>query len=291
MRLWPTSVLASIVALAMWSGGSDGWAQDKVAIPSLDARDGMPATQLDGYLFRPSKPGPVPAVVFLHGCGGLISSISHRIMSRETDWAKRLNEAGYAVLMVDSFAPRGSGEMCSSSGFKEWIYLRRPADAYGALAWLQQQPFIARERIAMMGWSNGGGAVLFALGKKHGRPVNSSGPGFKAAVAFYPGSCSEQRMGGDWTPAIPLLLLIGGKDVWTPASPCKELVDRAMSRGATIDYQLYPGAYHDFDWPNLKRAELSNYVTRAGVVPVVGEDPAARADAIKRVQAFLADQL
>ena len=35
-------------------------------------------------------------------------------------------------------APRGSGEMCSSSGFKEWIYLRRPADAYGALEALKK---------------------------------------------------------------------------------------------------------------------------------------------------------
>jgi dienelactone hydrolase len=291
MRLRPTSVLASIVALATWSGSSDGWAQDKVPIPSLDAQDGMPATKLDGYLFRPPKTGPVPAVVFLHGCGGLISSVSHRIMSREADWARRLNESGYAVLMVDSFAPRGSSEMCSSSSFKEWIYLRRPADAYGALAWLQQQAFIAKERIAMMGWSNGGGAVLFALGRKYGRPAHFSGPEFRAAVAFYPGSCSEQRMGGDWTPAIPLLVLIGGKDIWTPSAPCKELVDRAVSRGATIDYQLYPGAYHDFDWPNLKRTELPNYTTRAGVVPVVGEDPVARADAIRRVRAFLAGRL
>jgi dienelactone hydrolase len=212
-------------------------------------------------------------------------------MSRETDWAAKLNAAGYAVLMVDSFAPRGSGEMCSTSGFKEWIYLSRPADAYGALAWLQSQPFIAKDRVAMIGWSNGGGAVLFALGRKYGRPASFAGPDFRAAIAFYPGSCSEQRMGSDWTPSIPLLVLIGDKDVWTPAEPCKQLVDRAAGRGAKIDYHAYPGAYHDFDWPNLKRKELTAYTTRSGVVPITAEDPAARADAIKRVQAFLAAHL
>lgn len=287
MRRW----FILIAAFALWSGASDALAQEKVRFASFGAKDGTAATQLDGYLFRPSRSGPVPAIVFLHGCGGLISTISHKIMSRETDWARRLNEAGYAVLMVDSFAPRGSGEMCSRSGFKEAIYLARPADAYGALGWLQQQPFIARDRVAMMGWSNGGGTVLFALGRKYGRPASFAGTGFKAAIAFYPGSCSEQRMGADWTPAIPLLVLIGDKDVWAPTGPCKELVDRAVSRGAVIDYQLYAGAYHAFDWPNLKRTELSNYTTRAGVVPVVGEDPAARTDAIKRVQAFLAGRL
>ena len=279
--------LAVVMALSF----SASRAQDKVQFPSFDGKDGAQPTQLEGYLFRPAKSGPVPAVVFLHGCGGLISSISNKIMSRETDWARRLNDAGYAVLMVDSFAPRGSGEMCSRSGFKEWLYLRRPADAYGALAWLQAQSFVVKDRVAMIGWSNGGGTVLFALGKKLGRPSTFAGPDFRAAIAFYPGSCSERRMGTDWTPSFPLMILIGDKDVWTPAEPCKELVDGAVKRGAAIDYHAYAGAYHDFDWPNLKRRELASYTTSAGVVPVVGEDPAARADAIRRVQAFLAARL
>ncbi len=212
-------------------------------------------------------------------------------MSREADWAGKLNAQGIAVLMVDSFTPRGSGEMCSRSGFKEWLYLRRPADAYGALAWLQQQPFVARDRVAMIGWSNGGGAVLFALGKRYGRPAGFAGPDFRAAIAFYPGSCSEQRMGADWTPAVPLMILIGGKDVWTPAVPCRELVDRAVARGAAITWHAYPDAYHDFDWPGLKRKELTAYTTRAGVVPITGEDPASHADAIGRVQGFLASHI
>ena len=98
-------------------------------------------------------------------------------------------------------------------------------------------------------------------------------------------------MGGDWTPTIPLLVLIGGKDVWTPAKSCKELVDGAVARGATITWQLYPEAWHDFDWPNLKRKELTAYTTRDGVVPITGEDPAARADAIQQVQGFLAQHI
>jgi dienelactone hydrolase len=278
-----------LALLALLAATSAATAQDKVSFASFDGKDGAAPTQLDGYLFRPPKPGPSPAVVFLHGCGGLISNLSHKIQSREMEWAGTLNKAGYAVLMVDSLKPRGSGEICSRTGFKESLYLRRPADAYGALAWLQQQPFIAKDRIAMIGWSNGGGAVLFALGRKvAGKPAGFAGPDFRAAIAFYPGSCSEQRMGSDWTPTIPLMILIGENDVWTPAPPCRELVDGAIKRGARIDYHAYPSAYHDFDWPNLKRKELTAYTTRAGVVPITGEEPAAHADAITRVQAFLA---
>jgi dienelactone hydrolase len=278
--------LAALLALTVAAS-----AQDKVHFASLDGTADRTPTQLDGYLFKPIRPGPMPAVIFLHGCGGLISTTSHRIMSREMDWAAKLNAQGMAVLMIDSFAPRDSGEMCSRSGFKEWLYLRRPADAYGALAWLQQQPFVARDRIAVIGWSNGGGAVLFALGPRYGRPAGFTGPDFRAAIAFYPGSCSEKRMGGDWTPSIPLMVVIGEKDVWTPAAPCKELVDRAVSRGAPIAWQAYPDAYHDFDWPGLKRRELTAYTTRAGVVPITAEDPASHADAIRRVQGFLASHI
>jgi dienelactone hydrolase len=281
-------LLAFAVLLALTVAAS---AQDKVHFASLDGAADRAPTQLDGYLFKPNRPGPMPAVIFLHGCGGLISTTSRRIMSREMDWATRLNAQGMAVLMVDSFTPRGSGEMCSRSGFKEWLYLRRPADAYGALAWLQQQPFVAKDKVAVIGWSNGGGAVLFALGTRHGRPAGFAGPDFRAAIAFYPGSCSEQRMGADWTPSIPLMVMIGEKDVWTPAGPCKELVDRAVSRGASITWQAYPDAYHDFDWPGLKRRELTAYTTRAGVVPITAEDPGSHADAIRRVQGFLADHI
>jgi dienelactone hydrolase len=271
-----------------WSVATSAAAQEAVHFASFD---GAPPTTLDGYLFRPARgPGPAPAVVFLHGCGGLISGISHQIMSREMDWAKRLNELGYVVLMVDSFTPRGSGEMCSQSGFKAWLYMKRPADAYGALAFLQTQAYVAPDKIGMIGWSNGGGTVLFALGK-HGKPAGVTGPDFRAAIAFYPGSCDAQRVGADWTTHVPLLILQGEKDVWTPAKPCKALAEQAASLGGPVEFHAYPGAYHDFDWPNLKRKELTSYTTSKGVVPITGEDPAAHADAIQRVQAFLGRHL
>ena len=108
MRPW---LLALIVQLAAFGAA----AQDTVHFPGFDGGDGHPPTELTGYLFKPTRPGPAPAVVFLHGCGGLISSISHRIMSREMDWAGKLTAQGYAVLMIDSFTPRGSGEECSRS--------------------------------------------------------------------------------------------------------------------------------------------------------------------------------
>jgi poly(3-hydroxybutyrate) depolymerase len=46
--------------------------QEAVHVPSLeDNGPGRSATPLDGYLFRPAGERKHPAVVFLHGCGGL----------------------------------------------------------------------------------------------------------------------------------------------------------------------------------------------------------------------------
>ena len=81
--------------------------------------------------------------------------------------------------------------------------------------------------------------------------------------------------------------MVGAEDVWTPAAPCKELLDGGAARGAKVTVQIYPGAYHDFDWPNMVRHELPNYRTAAGVVPIQGTDPAARQDALSRVPVFL----
>lgn len=282
----PVLVLVTLLALSMACGGAT--AQQKVRFAALDGKGGTAPTELDGYLFRPEAPSLHPAIVFMHGCGGLFSRGTGAIVSRESDWRRRLVDKGFVVLMVDGFTPRSTVEMCSRTSFKEWLYLSRPGDAYAALHYLQSQPFVARDRIGLMGWSNGGGAVLMAIAaRSRGRPARLVGPDFRAAIAFYPASCSEQRLGADWTTSIPLLILVGQEDVWTPAAPCQDFVRQAAGRGAPVTFHAYPGAHHDFDWPGLKRRELPAATTRAGVVPIIAEDPVARLDAVDRVPAFL----
>jgi dienelactone hydrolase len=243
---------------------------------------------LDGYLFRPSNTEKHPAVVFLHGCGGLFSRTTGLIERREREWAAEFTGRGYAVLTVDSFGARNHGEMCSQRGFDPEVYLKRPRDAYGALLFLQARPDIRPDRIGLIGWSQGGGAVLYAIrAQSVGRPVQLPQGDFRAAVAFYPASCNEQRQPG-WTSKIPLLVLLGAEDVWTPMAPCKQLLDGAAARGAPIEIQIYPGAFHGFDAANQPRRELPDYRTATGVVPIIGTEPAARQDALFRVPVFVA---
>jgi hypothetical protein len=60
---------------------------------------------IEGYLSRPEGSGPFPAVVYLHGCSGLLNNTRARMAELLTGW-------GYVSLMVDSFATRGIEQGC-----------------------------------------------------------------------------------------------------------------------------------------------------------------------------------
>jgi dienelactone hydrolase len=74
--------------------------------------------------------------------------------------------------------------------------------------------------------------------------------GFAAAVALYPGCVASRRTWsntGVYQPVAPLLILIGDKDDWTPAEPCRKLTEAAQQAGYPVTIKIYPGAYHSFD--------------------------------------------
>ena len=183
-----TTRIIAVSALLLWSMTAS--AQELVHFPSFeDNGPGRPSTVLDGYLSRPTGEGQHPAVVFLHGCGGLLmGSMIGRLLTGsmiepgESDWAGELTRRGYAVLMVDSFAPRGRREMCAPRTSDPVLYRNRARDAYGALLFLQAQPFVRPDRIGIMGWSQGGGALLFAIGtQSFSRPAQLPRDDFRAA--------------------------------------------------------------------------------------------------------------
>jgi dienelactone hydrolase len=161
------------VALLFGECGIASAASTQVRFPSLDDNGaGQPATMLDGFLFLPLGDARHPAVIFLHGCSGLgiagaIDPGELEWWAGEMAWAAELNRLGYAVLMVDSYAPRGIVNTCSLrvTDSARWFDLmeKRKRDARGALSYLQSQPYVQPDQIAVIGWSNGGGVVLMVL--------------------------------------------------------------------------------------------------------------------------------
>lgn len=262
-----------LTASAALAGG-----YERVSIP-------MDGGHLDGLLFRPPGTGPFPAVVALHGCGGLWRE-QGKLSLRHADWGERLAAAGFAVLMPDSYGSRGLGSQCGVKDLTVRAGRERVADAAAARIWLQQRSDIRPGQVALIGWSSGGSTVLTAI-RKDRSPADGR-PDFTRAIAFYP-SCRMQSESPSFAARMPLLILMGEADDWTPAAPCNYLTKAAQARGEKVEFVLYPGAVHDFDHPRLDMKERENIAYSAsGTGKVtVGTNPAAREDALKRVDAFL----
>ena len=260
-----------------------------VRFPSLDAdlTQGAP-TLIDAIVMAPAGAGPFPAVVALHGCAGPRDRHGAQ-QARDRDWALRLRDQGYLVLLPDSFGPRGVRETCTRHDHPVRPGHERARDAYGALAYLQSRSDVRAERVALLGWSNGGITTLWALARgAHARPPGLSHD-FRVAIAFYPG-CAR-LLERDYGVVAPLHILIGASDDWTPAAPCRVLAERARAAGEPVELVVYPGAFHDFDAPDMsvhvRRGVAS---TRSGTA-TLGTNPTARSDAIARVTAILAGAL
>jgi dienelactone hydrolase len=111
---------------------------------------------------------------------------------------------------------------------------------------------------------------------------------FRSAVAFYP-NC-RRLLQSAWSARVPTLILIGSADDWTLASTCQQMVAGARGRSAHVQFVIYPEAHHEFDRANTPvtlRTGLVNTVDPSGRAHG-GTNPAARADAFKRVPQWLA---
>jgi dienelactone hydrolase len=279
----------SMIALALSVMATAAVALETVNFISLDG-----TTNLTAHLSRPEGDAPRPAVVIMHGCSGLLNA-KGEILPIYRAWMRALVVQGYVVLAVDSASSRGFGQTCSAGPDRITMYRNRPRDAYAALQYLQGQPFVQAERVGLMGWSQGGAVVLLTINDKSiGRPP-ALAHDFRTAVAFYPGACSERLQSKpftqvapqSWTTQVPLLLLFGEADSWTPFAPCAAFIAAAKARGNPVELKSYPSAVHAFDAPNLPRRELPAYRTSDGPMPVIGTDKDARADAFPRVLDFL----
>jgi dienelactone hydrolase len=259
-------------------------AQEKVSFPSTDGDlKGRTPTTIAGYLYKPAGSGPFAAVVSMPGCGGVVDE-KGEIYSWSAQWGEILSRAGYIVLWVDSFRPRGQSDQCVGS---ITILPEVPRDAFGGLNYLQSRPDVRPNSIAIMGQSYGGSATLFAIADGALPKDVAPKTDFRAAVGLYPTCIRIQD--AHWRPRQPMLLLMGESDNGGSLAICKELVAHA---GPLIDAHFYPNAHHLFDAPNLPVTVTSlKTPSPDGHLLIVGSNHEARADAINRVMQFLSKQL
>jgi len=244
-------------------------------------------------VLKPDGPGPFPAIVVMHDCSGLGPTSS----GAPGRWAREFVAHGYVVVMPDSFASRGYARgVCTVSRTQPRYDVgpeRRAHDAHAALAHARTLPYVDGRRVGIMGGSHGGTTTLAAMmaTASEAEPREREEPArFTVGVALYP-RCAALPSG--YRPGAPLLILIGAIDDWTPAEPCRKLVDTARLAGHPVAIKVYPGAHHAFDSPNPVRyvAARINPNAPSGRGATTGGDPAAWADSIREVVAFFARHL
>lgn len=251
---------------------------EQVRIPAPDG------TALVGHWMPKAGGGYGPAVVALHGCSGLYDRTGTAFDQRYPDYVARLHQAGFHVLLPDSFGSRGRGSICTVASKERSITVEtRRGDALAAVDWLASRPDVDPRRIVMLGWSHGATTTLSALNAT--RPAHARD--VVAAIVFYPGCSALLKEPFDLR--VPTLMLLGEKDDWTPPERCVRLVERLWQAQPTAEVELhvYSDSHHGFDstrpvrfWPDVR-----NGVKREGVH--TGGNSAAHAAALRELDAFL----
>ncbi len=197
-----------------------------------------PPAVVTGDLHLPAGAGPFPAVVLVHGSGGVGPNVAA--------WTRELLALGVASFELDSFGGRGIRETATdqsrlSSG-------AMVLDAYRALELLAGHPAIDRARIAVMGFSKGGFVALYTSNERFARRALPAGLRFAAHLPFYP-PCNVEFVDDTVVSGRPIRIFHGEDDNWTRIGPCRRYVERLRQAGVDAQIFGYPGARHAFDVP------------------------------------------
>ena len=209
-----------------------------------------------GRLFLPPHAtplNPVPGVVLLHGARGVSGA-------REITYARQFAAMGIAALVVDAFASRRHLATDFTRRLIEITETMVLADAFAAQRTLAARPEVDAQRIALIGFSYGGMASLFAAhrqvsdlyrGHFNGKARQLNGHAeplvepFRAHVSFYAPCIADFE--DTRSTGAPVLMLWGDQDELIDETRCQALADDLREGGSDVDVQVFEGAYHQWD--------------------------------------------
>ena len=202
----------------------------------------LPGMTGKGTLILPegaSSDAPVPAMVILHGSGGIKKG-------REFEYANWFAENGIAGFVADYYEPRGVTE--------ETPYVMKTmaatevdviSDAYSALNILSTHPAIDAARIGVTGYSYGGMGTRYALDARIKQIMSPNVPGFALHMDIY-GPCHQNT--GSWeTTGAPYLAVYGDKDNSVDPAACAIVQDKLRAGGSEVEAHIIEGAGHAWE--------------------------------------------
>jgi dienelactone hydrolase len=246
--------LAVIAALAaMITAHAEDVASNQIAarvelhpIPSLTISDQQFLTgdangkqvTLAGEFRIAQGAGRLPVVVLIHGSGGMGPNIEY--------WEHEFNAMGISTFALDGFTGRGLTSVNTDQA--QLGRLNFVLDAYRALDILAKHSRVDSSRIALVGFSRGGQATLFASLKRFHQMWNKSDTEFAAYVPFYP-DCMTTYISDTEVADKPIRIFHGTPDDYNPVAPCRRFVARLRGAGRDVELTEYPNVWHAFDNP------------------------------------------
>jgi dienelactone hydrolase len=180
-----------------------------------------------------------PAVVLMHGSGGIGSNI-------ET-WTQALNQAGIASLVVDSFSGRGITSTIQDQ--TQLNSLSMMLDAFRALDLLTKHPRIDADKISILGFSKGAVASMFSASTRfngmYGGRVK-----FAAHLGLYV-PCNTRVMGDTDVTGAPMRFFNGSGDDYVSVVPCRAFVAELRAKGVNASMTEFDETEHGYDVPLL----------------------------------------
>jgi len=181
--------------------------------------------RLDAYI--PATNGnPLPAVVALHGAGGDVQGMDQSAML--------LAEQGFAVYVLHYFdrtETQSADKATILRNFPIWM-----KTLWDAVSFVEKQPAVDRERIALFGFSLG--AYLSLANASIDNRV-------QAVVEFFGGLPREMKL--FMRRLCPVLILHGETDSTIPVSEAYNLQRLLQEKGIPYEIKIYPGTGHGFD--------------------------------------------
>ena len=238
------SLAVPLCALAQGSSKQIPARTELHSIPSVTISDeqflkgdraGQPVV-VSGVLRIAQGAGRLPAVVLIHGSGGMGPNVDF--------WSRELNAMGISTFALDGFTARGLASVNTDQA--QLGRLNMIVDAFGMLDVLARHPRVDASRIVLMGFSRGGQAALFAAMKRSHEHWNKSGAEFAAYIPFYPDCMTSYRADTEVAER-PVRIFHGTPDDYNPVAPCKAYVARLKAAGRDVQLTEYPNAQHGFD--------------------------------------------
>jgi dienelactone hydrolase len=198
---------------------------------------GRPTT-IAGVLRVAQGSGRLPLVILVPGSGGFNANADV--------WDRQFELMGISTFEMDSFA--GRGIVSTVVDQSQLGRLNMILDLYRSLAVLAAHPRIDPNRIAIMGFSRGGQATLYASLKRFHKMWNLGGVDPAAYIAFYP-PCITTYIADTEVSDHPIRMFHGISDDYVEIGPCRDYFARLKQTAKDVQMTEYPDTWHAFDYP------------------------------------------